>query len=221
MPYKLSPSSLSLLKECPRCFWLRFRKDINRPSTIFPSLPSGMDRILKTHFDSFMEKGLLPPELEKLNGEVRLFNDKELLKTWRDNRKGIQWADDEGNLLRGAVDNILQKKDKLIVLDYKTRGYPVKEDTHSYYNNQLDIYNFLLRKNDYKTEDYSYLLFYHPNKVDPDGDVLFHTDLIRVDVSISNAQAIFDRALEVLGGAMPKSHKDCGFCGWAGQCKPF
>jgi hypothetical protein len=47
MAYKLSPSSLSLLKECPRCFWLQFNKGIRRPSTVFPSLPGGMDRILK------------------------------------------------------------------------------------------------------------------------------------------------------------------------------
>ena len=67
----------------------------------------------------------------------------------------------------------------------------------------------------------TYLLFHHPNKVDSDGDVLFNTDLIKVEVSISNAQAIFDRALEVLGGDMPKPHKDCGFCSWVGQCKLF
>lgn len=27
-----------------------------RPDTIFPSLPSGMDRILKDHFDKFMKR---------------------------------------------------------------------------------------------------------------------------------------------------------------------
>lgn len=219
MPYKLSPSSLSLLKECPRCFWLRFNRDINRPATIFPSLPAGMDRILKAHFDNFMEKGLLPPELAQMNGEVKLFDNKELLKAWRDNRKGIQWTDEEGNILRGAVDNILKKRDKLIVLDYKTRGFPVKEDTHDHYKDQLDIYNFLLRKNGYNTEGYSYLLFYHPDKVATDGRVLFYTNLVKVDVSISNAQAIFHKALEVLKAGMPIPSKDCGFCGWVGQCK--
>jgi len=57
MPYKFSPSSLSLLKDCPRCFWLKFNKNITRPESIFPSLPSGMDKILKEHFDRFMKKG--------------------------------------------------------------------------------------------------------------------------------------------------------------------
>jgi len=33
-----------------------------------------MDRILKDHFDKFMRKGELPPELQKLNGSVKLFN---------------------------------------------------------------------------------------------------------------------------------------------------
>ena len=91
MPYKLSPSSLNLLKECPRCFWLHFNKNIKRPEGIFPSLPSGMDRILKIHFDSFMEKGKLPPELCN-NSEckgLKLFVNKELLDEWRNNRKGI------------------------------------------------------------------------------------------------------------------------------------
>ena len=75
MTYKFSPSSLSLLKECPKCFWLHFNKGIKRPDTIFPSLPSGMDGILKKHFDFFMEKGELPPELQQLNGDVLFHTD--------------------------------------------------------------------------------------------------------------------------------------------------
>ena len=214
MPYKLSPSSLSLLKECERCFWLHFNKEIRRPSTIFPSLPSGMDSILKTHFDSFRDKGLLPPELKDLNGEVKLFDDIELLKAWRNNLKGIQWTDKNGNLFRGAVDNLLQKGKKLIVLDYKTRGYPLKDDTAEHYQDQLDIYNLLLRKNGYKTEDYAYLLFYHPSNINENGDVIFHTDLVKMNIEVKNAEAIFSKALKVLENEMPKPNEECGFCKW-------
>ena len=49
--------------DCPRCFWLAQHNIWKRPPGIFPSLPSGMDKILKEHFDKFMEKGELPPEL--------------------------------------------------------------------------------------------------------------------------------------------------------------
>ena len=214
MPYKLSPSSLSLLKECERCFWLHFNKEIRRPSTIFPSLPSGMDRILKIHFDSFRDKGLLPPELKDLNGEVKLFNDIELLKAWRNNLKGIQWADKQGNIFRGAVDNLLQKGKKLIVLDYKTRGYPLKDDTAEHYKDQLDIYNYHLRKNNYETEDYAYLLCYHSSNINENGDVVFNTDLVKMNIEIKNAENIFNKALNVLKNKMPKPSEECGFCRW-------
>ena len=218
MPYKFSPSSLSLLKDCPRCFYLRFNKGIKRPDTIFPSLPSGMDKILKAHFDSFVGKEKLPPELKDMNDEIALFDDTELLVVWRNNFKGIQWTDEKGNLFRGAVDNILQKGKKLIVLDYKTRGYPLKEDTAKHYQDQLDIYTFLLRKNGYETEDYAYLLFYHPDRVNENGDFVFHTDLVRMEISIKNAERIFNEAVKVLEGDMPEPSDNCQFCGWVDKC---
>jgi hypothetical protein len=206
------------LKDCPRCFWLRFNKKINRPAGIFPSLPSGMDKILKVHFDKFMKKGELPPELQKFNGKLKLFDDEELLNVWRNNFRGIQWTDKKGNLFRGAVDNILVKGKKLIVLDYKTRGYPLKEDTHEHYQDQMDIYNFLLRKNDYQTEDYTYLLFYHPNKVHENGDVDFHADLVKIKVNIDNAKKIFKKAVDVLEGELPAPSDECEYCKWFDKC---
>src|SRR3989338_4732005 len=158
MPYKFSPSSLSLLKDCPRCFWLQFNKDIKRPAGIFTSLPSGMDGILKTHFDNFRDKGELPPELCD-NAEcknLKLFDNQELLKEWRNSRKGLWFEDKEGNVLHGGIDNMLINKtnNKLIVLDYKTRGFPLKEDTHEHYQDQLNIYAWLLEKLGHKTENF-------------------------------------------------------------------
>jgi len=213
MPYKFSPSSLSLLKDCPRCFWLKFNKNIKRPEGIFPSLPSGMDKILKIHFDSFMEKGMLPPEIQEVK-DVKLFDDVEILKIWRSNFKGIPWTDKKGNLFRGAIDNILVKGKKLIVLDYKTRGYPLKEDTSAHYQDQMDIYNLLLRKNGYETEDYAYLLFFHPDKVNKKGDVIFNKDLVKMKISVKNAEKIFKEALGVLKGGIPECGEGCGYCKW-------
>ena len=73
MPYMFSPSRLSLIKDCPRCFWLHFNKGIKRPEGIFPSLPNGMDKILKAHFDAFRDKEQLPPELKDLD-DVKLYD---------------------------------------------------------------------------------------------------------------------------------------------------
>ena len=212
MSFKLSPSSLSLMNECPRCFWLDKHDVWKRLAGIFPSLPSGMDGILKIHFDKFRDRGLLPPEL--LNNEecknLKLFNEPELMKDWRSNFKGIRFEDKEGNILFGAVDNILVKGKKLIVLDYKTRGFPCKEDTHEHYQNQLDIYNFLLRKNEYKTEDYAFLLFYIPREVTETGEVIFDTTLKKMKVDVKNAENIFNNAIKLLEGECPT--KSCEWC---------
>lgn len=224
MEYKLSPSALSLMEECPRCFWLHHNKDKKRPVGIFPSLPSGMDSILKKHFDKFMKRGILPPEIRK-NGECigcRLFDNEELLNVWRNNLKGISWADEKGNILHGAVDNLLIKGSKIIVLDYKTRGFPLKEDTAEYYQNQLNIYNFLLRKNRYETEDYSFLLFYIPKEVLETGEVVFNTHLVKMKIDISNAEKLWKKALKILNGPCPKKHseedpKKCAWCELLGE----
>lgn len=211
--FKLSPSSLNLMQECPRCFWLEKNNVWKRPEGIFPSLPSGMDRILKAHFDRFRKMGKLPPELAKSEcGEdgCVIFDNEEIMKVWQNNRKGISFIDGNGNELKGAVDNILQKGKKLIVLDYKTRGFELKEDTHEHYQLQIDIYNFLLRKNGYETEDYGFLLFYIPREVLETGEVIFSTTLKKMPVNIKRAEEAWKKALELLNGECPE--KGCEWC---------
>jgi len=206
------------MEECERCFWLHFHGK-KRPAGIFPSLPSGMDLVLKTHFDKFRDKNELPPEIkrEKLCAGCRLFSDRKLLDEWRNNRKGIETRDKEGNILRGAVDNLLVRGKKLIVLDYKTRGFPCKEDTCDFYKNQLDIYNFLLRKMGYETEDFAFLLFYYPKEVLETGEVLFDTKLVKMQVDVGNAERLWKKALKLLNSACPKKHAEddeeaCPWC---------
>lgn len=215
---KLSPSSLNVLEDCPRCFWLQIIKKISRPSGAFPSLPSGVDKILKEHFDSFIEKGQLPSELKNCDIiDCNLFDNKELLKVWRNNFKGIEYLDkNSGILLRGAIDNLLVKGKKIIVLDYKTRGYPLKEDTAHHYQDQLNIYNFLLRKNNYPTEDYAYLLFYFPQKVAETGEFIFNTELVKMKIDIDHAEELFKKAIKILKEDIPVASPKCKYCNWGG-----
>ena len=209
--YKLSPSSLNLFLECPRCFYLQIVKGIRRPSGPFPSLPSGMDKVLKEHFDRFMEKGELPPEIAEGCKDCKLFDDQEKLKVWRSNFKGIEFLDEENDvLLHGAIDNLLVKNKKIIVLDYKTRGFPLKEDTHEHYQLQMDLYNFLLRKNGYSTEDYTYLLFYYPKEVKDNGEVVFNTEMRKIKVNVSDGEKVFNDAVKCINGKEPEDR--CEWC---------
>ena len=212
--FKLSPSVLNLMKECPRCFWLAEHEVWSRPAGIFPSLPSGMDSVLKKHFDKFMEKNELPPELCN-NSEcenLKLFDNKELLKEWRNSRKGLWYEDKDGNILHGGIDNILVNKanNKLIVLDYKTRGYPLKEDTYEHYQEQMNIYAWLLEKMGYKVESYAYLLFYYPKEVLETGEIVFDTHLKKMSVSAEDAEKLFNNAIKMLNKECPK--ESCEWC---------
>lgn len=79
----LSPSALNLFKDCPRCFWLEKVRGIKRPRGIFPSLPGGMDRVIKVYFDHFRAKRMLPPELQISVFEgISLFDNLPQLERW-------------------------------------------------------------------------------------------------------------------------------------------
>ncbi|MCX8189869.1 MAG: PD-(D/E)XK nuclease family protein [Candidatus Diapherotrites archaeon] len=218
MECRLSPTTLALFLECERCFWLHFVKGIKRPDFVFPSLQSGMDKIIKEHFDRYIDKGVLPPEIRKnaLCDGFKLFSDKEKLREWRNSRRGLQYIDNSGIVLAGAIDSILEHNGKLIVLDFKTRGSAPKEDSASYYELQLDIYNLLLRKNGYETEDYGYLLFYYPKEIKETGEIVFESDLVKVMTNPERGAEVFKRALALLClKEPPEPNKNCGFCNWA------
>lgn len=208
-PIKLSPSSISLFLECPRCFWLQFNKGIKRPESPFPSLPVGVDRILKEHFDKHRAERTPPEELNGFKG--MLFTDTEKLKDWRNNRKGLRYQDPKtGIILMGAVDDIFVTSDgKHAPLDFKTRGYPRKENTHKTYQHQMDIYSFLLEKNNLKPADFAVLIFYHPVEVDETHGVIFEPDLVKVPVSRERGKKMFIDAIGCILGEEPK-----GKCAW-------
>lgn len=212
MKPKFTPSQIGLIKDCKKCFWLEHNKHFKRPRGIYPSLPSGMDKILKEHFDVFMKKGELPPEIKDMAEfkGAKLFDDENLLNKWRNNRVGIKYETDDF-ILKGAIDALLIRNKKFIILDYKTRGYPLKADTYRYYIDQQALYNFLFRKNGYDTEDYSYLLFYHPDKVV--GNVfLFHKDLVKIRTDVKKAEELIKKALKLISGKMPEADPSCEYC---------
>ena len=226
----LSPSALNLFLECPKCFWLGKNRGIHRPAGAFPSLPGGMDSVLKKYFDKFRAQGALPPEIE---GQVegKLLDDQKFLREWRINRKGIRWYDEEQEAeLMGALDDCLvvdgeqSRTTYYIPVDYKTRGWAAKEDSHSYYVNQLNCYTFLLEKNGFQTKNFAYLLFYSPREVNsdlgtkfPSGNlvpVLFNVEPRRVETDPAEAYKVFKAAVKTLRGSQPATHSTCQFCSW-------
>jgi len=219
---RLSPSTLNLFLECPRCFWLHIKENIHRPRGVFPSLPSGMDNVIKEYFDKYRAKGKLPPEIEgKVKG--KLVADKELLNKWRNWQTGLEYRDEELNAaLFGALDDCLIDGDRYIPLDYKTRGFaPQDGASEKYYQNQLDCYALLLDKNGYPVQNFAYLIYYYPREVKESGQVSFNVKPIKIQTSPARALKTFQNAINLLKSEIPPRHSDCEYCSWETDTSGF
>lgn len=209
---KLSPSTLGLFKDCARCFWLHLKHGHKRPSGIFPSLPGGMDLVIKKYFDQF--RGALPPELEGKIDAV-LFEDLETLEKWRNWRKGLRVIDEKNMIeLVGSLDDCLVSNGYFIPLDYKTRGFELKENSEEFYQHQLDLYTLMLDRNGYHTKEEAYLLYYFPKELKSGTLVEFEIVPKKVKTSLENARRLIADAMKVLQGPTPPHHLGCAFCLW-------
>lgn len=215
MKKRLSPSALNLFLECQKCFWLERAKDIHRPRGIFPSLPGGMDLLIKKYFDKYRNVGKLPPELEGKVGGVKLFADQELLGKWRGWRSALAFEDAEsGAVLSGMLDDLGVENGFYVPLDYKTRGFDVKEGGESFYQNQMNCYTLLLRENKMKPAGYAYLIYYIPKDVAENGMVRFDIVPKKVETNPDAALKVVRDAVSLLSGPMPETHSECAYCSW-------
>lgn len=212
---RLSPSTLNLFLECPRCFWLHINENIHRPRGPFPSLPMGMDNVIKIYFDKYRVKGQLPPEIEgKVEG--KLISDLELLNKWRNWKTGLEYKDQIlGVSLFGALDDCLVSDKYYIPLDYKTRGSaPQEGDSEKYYGNQLDCYTLLLEENDYPIKNFGYLIYYYPKEAKEKGRVDFNVEVIKLNTDPNRAKKVLKDAIKLLNGPIAPHHSECEYCIW-------
>lgn len=212
----LSPTKLNLFQECPLCFWLSVIKKIPRPETPTSTLPRGMDDLIKKYFDRYRKLGKLPPEIEgKVQG--KLLPDQKLLNEWRKISKNSQPHFFDKNLnacLFGGLDECFLDGNYYIPVDYKTRGFNLKENSLSYYQTQLDCYTFLLEANGYKHLSFGYLIYYIPTEVKEKGQVKFSVEPYKIETNSQRGYQIFKEAVECLKGPKPQAHRDCKFCSW-------
>jgi hypothetical protein len=168
-----------------------------------------MDRILKEHFDEHRHKGTHPEELEGIPGQ--LFDDVEKLKVWRNNLRGLQYEEaSTGACLGGALDDLFVAPEGYAPIDFKTRGYPRKENSHEYYQHQMDIYSFLLEKNRMKPAGFAILLFYHPKCVNGHCNVEFYAETLKVPARKEIGEKLFREAVECI--TMHEPDVKCDWC---------
>jgi len=222
-PFKLSRSKIDLFLECPRCFYYDRRLGVGRPPGFPFALNSAVDALLKQEFDVHRVKGTKHPLIEKYGIDAIPVPHDDLDK-WRNNFTGVQFLHKPTNLLIfGAIDDLWQNsKGEYIVVDYKATAKAeeiteLDKDWHEGYKRQMEVYQWLLRKNGYKVSNVGYFVYCNgiADAEAFDQKLEFRVNLIRykgndswVEETIKNTYKCLRRK------TIPKSNPDCDYCAY-------
>ncbi len=212
---KLSRTKIELFLQCPRCFWLDMHKVAKRPSGPPYTINLAIDLLLKREFDECRVNNLEHWLIKKNKIKARPFNCVEI-DQWRRNFTGVQVEHRKTDfLVYGAVDDVwINPKKELIVVDYKATG---AKEYHIYdsYRRQMEIYQWLLKKNGHKVSPTGYFLFAKANKEQgfPEGRLTFDLAIEPlkgstswVEGTIVAARACYDRR------TAPRAGAECVYC---------
>lgn len=163
--YRLSRSKIDLFLNCPRCFYLDRRLGVSQPSGPPFSLNNAVDTLLKREFDSY-RSSKKPHPLMIENGIDAVPFSHPQLDVWRDSlRQGITHALPGTNfVVCGGVDDVwVNRRGDLIIVDYKATSKKVEvtidEDWQIAYKRQMEIYQWLFRKNGFQVDPTGYFVY--------------------------------------------------------------
>lgn len=222
-PFRLSRSKIEAFIKCPCCFYLDRRLGVAQPPSYPFTLNSAVDTLLKKEFDIYRASGI-PHPLMKVNkvDAVPFAHDK--LDLWREAlRGGVRYLDEETNLeITGAPDDIwINSKGELIVVDYKATSklgqVDLDADWQMSYKRQVEIYQWLLRKNNFKVSDTAYFVYANGDSgADAFNHALhFKLTLIPYDGSDEWIEPVIRLAHECLNREKaPEPKEDCEWCAY-------
>lgn len=185
-PFKVSRSKIDLFTECQRCAYLDLRLGVKRPSMPAFTLNNAVDELLKREFDIHRARASKHPLLERYGLDAVPLADKRM-EEWRDAlRRGITYLHTPTNLLiRGGIDDVwVNPEGEFIIVDYKAtskkKGPRTEEDLYDSYKRQMEIYQWLFRRNGFAVSPTGYFV-YANGKSDAeafDGKLEFDIELI-------------------------------------------
>ncbi|MCG3177350.1 MAG: hypothetical protein MOGMAGMI_02324 [Candidatus Omnitrophica bacterium] len=228
MSVMFSATALGVFKNCPRCFWIDRKARIPRPRGIFPSLPGGMDLIIKEFMDTWRKFDRRPPQLiHQATTGMRLFPDQGKLNAYRDWKTGLRYNDPKGRFqVIGALDDLLIKTVNGVVFvvpfDYKTKGSEAPEGyIAKYYTDQTNLYGLLAAASGYKVADEAIYSVWSPRKVDKvfvheSGErhfVDFETQVVSIKMDVKAALDLVERAAACTESPTPpEPGMECEYC---------
>lgn len=185
-PFRISRSKLDLFSECPRCAFLDLKFGVKRPSGPAFTLNVAVDELLKREFDAHRAQKSAHPWMAAYGIDAVPF-DHEKLDEWRDSlRRGIAYHHEPSNIIvRGGIDDVwATPSGELIIVDYKATakkiGPSTEEDLYDSYKRQMEIYQWLFRRNGFTVSPIGYFVYVN-GKADAkafDGKLEFDVALI-------------------------------------------
>lgn len=221
-PFRLSRSKIDLFIECPRCFYLDRRLGVSRPPGFPFSLNSAVDHLLKKEFDTH-RVNKTPHPLMTTYGVNAIPFPHPNLDIWRENFKGLETLHPDTNfIITGAVDDIWQDPDgKLIIVDYKATSkdseVSLDADWQDGYKRQMEVYQWLLRRNGFEVSDTGYFVYANGKKDREafDGKLEFDVKIIPYT---GNDRWIDDTLLEAKEtldtDTIPEAGSACDYCSY-------
>lgn len=220
-PYRISRSKIDLFLNCPKCFYLDRRLGVPQPPSFPFNLNSAVDKLLKKEFDIYRAKAQAHPLMKEAGLDAIPFNHPQM-NEWRNALSGgITYAYPGTNLLlTGGVDDVWQNKQKeLIIVDYKATSKDgemgIDADWQLGYRRQMEIYQWLFRKNGFKVNKLGYFVYCNGltdreafnNKLDFEISLIpYQGDDSWVDDAIKGLYACLQ------SDQMPEAGDDCQFC---------
>ena len=228
--FRLSRSRIDSFINCPRCFYLDRKLGVAQPPGYPFSLNSAVDKLLKKEFDIHRANGTKHPLMEKYGIDaVPLVHEK--IEEWRDSlRAGITFKVKDSNVVvTGGVDDMwVNPKGEFIVVDYKATSKEAEvtldADWQIGYKRQMEIYQWLFRKNGFKVSKTGYFVYCN-GKTDRkafDGKLEFDIKIIPYKGDDSWVEKTIQDAIDCLkSDKLPEPGEDCDYCKYRKAVKEY
>ncbi len=192
--WRLSRSKIDLFASCPRCFYIDNKLGTARPPGFPFNLNSAVDALFKKEFDTHRAKKTTHPLMEAYGLDAIPFAHKQM-DEWRDSlRGGVVYVHPQTRMtVCGGVDDVwVNPKGELIIVDYKSTSKDQKitaldEDWHDGYKRQMEIYQWLFRKNGFKVSNTGYFVYANARRDKKAFDGVLEFDVTLIPYTGSDA----------------------------------
>ena len=222
---KISRSAIEQYLKCKKCFVFQYKYKI-RPRSIPFTLNLAVDNLCKNEFDYYRKKQEPHPLFIDHGIDAVPFNHPDI-ERWRNNFQGIRYIDKEqGYNFGGAVDDIWVKPSgELIISDVKAtakKDFNWEETYKQYqwpkgYKRQLEMYQWLFRKNGFQVANEAYLVYYNGLKSELffKQSLKFELHLVKLDCNTDWVEGKVIEASKLLhSDSLPESSFVCENCNY-------